>query len=94
MFMAPRGIPFSQRVPLFPSPKPRVAPQDQTAASIADDYPADPGAQAEWHENKLKQLYKQSMGVDDELSVSNPFQTLCQYRNAPLLLALNRGCIH
>ena len=70
MFIAPRDIPLGQRVPLFQSPKPRVAPQDQHPSSHADDYPSDPDVQVGWHENKLKQFYKQSIGIEDDLLAS------------------------
>ena len=50
---APHDITFSQRVPLFPSPKPRATPHEQQQPSPTDEYPTDPDAQVEWHENKL-----------------------------------------
>ena len=84
MYTAPRDIPFSQRVPLLPSP--RAAPQDQPTASNADDYPFDPEAQVEWHENKLKTLYKQSLGIEDDSLVFRK-QLIPDTLSVPRLLA-------
>ena len=41
--------------------------QGQHHSPYADEYPSDPDAQVEWHENKLKKLYKQSVGIDDDV---------------------------
>ena len=65
-FTAPRDIPFSERIPTFPVPKSKASPPDLSAPQT-EEYPSDPAAQVEWHENRFKKLYKQSIGIDDDI---------------------------
>ena len=66
-YIAPRDIPFSQRVRLFFVPKPQATPQNPIATPNADECPTDPKVQVEWHENTFKQLYKQRLVIQDEI---------------------------
>ena len=63
-FTAPRDIPFSQRIHIFPVPKSKASLRDLSAPQT-EEYPSDPAAQVEWHKNRFNKLYKQSIGIDD-----------------------------
>ena len=40
---------------------------EQSLALQPEEYPSDPDAHVEWHENKLKKLYKHSIGLHDDI---------------------------
>ena len=63
---AARDVPFSQRIPLFPLPKPKASPPSVTVPQDKE-YPSDAAAQVEWYEKIFKQLFNQSVGFDEDI---------------------------
>ena len=68
-YTAPRDIPFSQRVPFHPVPKPQSRPQRRIASPDLGDCPTDPEAQAEWYKNMFKRVYEQCFGIHKDVEL-------------------------
>ena len=50
-YTGPRDIPFSQRVPFHPSPKPHLRPQQRSTSLDLGECPTNPDAKTEQYKN-------------------------------------------
>ena len=51
---------------MFPVPKPKASPPSVTVPQDKE-YPSDAASQVEWHENRFKKLFNQSVGIDEDI---------------------------